>query len=155
VMKLTLSRQVMKLSLSRWVWKIELWMVVLLSAAVVLLALAALSDAFNWGWTGFPGNTFWDWLNLLLLPVTLTIATIWLSKRPNWSQTHTAIAVSGGVLFLILIIGGYMLNWTWTGFKGNTLWDWLHLLILPIMLSVLSVQLSARWQRAEETAQKS
>jgi hypothetical protein len=24
--------------------------------------------------------------------------------------------------------------WSWTGFSGNTLWDWLHLLLLPLLI---------------------
>ncbi len=29
--------------------------------------------------------------------------------------------------------------WAWTGFTGNTLWDWLHLLLLPLLLPVVVV----------------
>ena len=41
------------------------------------------------------------------------------------------------VTFAILVIGGYALNWGWTGFKGNTLWDWLELLALPVVVASL------------------
>jgi hypothetical protein len=30
-------------------------------------------------------------------------------------------------------------NWKWTGFRGNTLWDWLHLLLLPLLLPMIVV----------------
>ena len=28
-----------------------------------------------------------------------------------------------------LVVAGYSLHWRWTGFQGNTLYDWLHLLV--------------------------
>jgi hypothetical protein len=49
------------------------------------------------------------------------------------------------------IIGGYLFNWDWTGLgpyispphpkdsnfqRGKTLWDWLQLLIIPVVLAV-------------------
>ncbi len=32
------------------------------------------------------------------------------------------------VMFIALVIAGYWLQWTWTGFLTKTLWDWLNLL---------------------------
>ena len=37
----------------------------------------------------------------------------------------------------MLATAGYWLDWTWTGFPGNTLWDWLHLLVLPLAFPTL------------------
>ncbi len=34
---------------------------------------------------------------------------------------------------------GYAIPWGWTGFTGNTLWDWLHLLLLPLLLPTVIV----------------
>jgi hypothetical protein len=28
--------------------------------------------AGGWGWTGYPGNTLWDWVQLLLAPIAIT-----------------------------------------------------------------------------------
>jgi hypothetical protein len=39
--------------------------------------------------------------------------------------------------FGIAVLGGYLWGWAWTGFEGNTLWDWLHLLILPLVFPTL------------------
>jgi hypothetical protein len=36
-----------------------------------------------------------------------------------------------------VILGGYEWGWNWTGLHGNTLWDWLHLLLLPVAVPVL------------------
>jgi hypothetical protein len=37
-------------------------------------------------------------------------------------------------VFAVVAIGGYVWKWGWTGFEGNTLWDWLHLLFLPVVV---------------------
>ncbi|MGH2876625.1 MAG: hypothetical protein ACRDNJ_10810 [Solirubrobacteraceae bacterium] len=34
---------------------------------------------------------------------------------------------------------GYAVPWAWTAFTGNTLWDWLHLLLLPLLLPTVVV----------------
>jgi hypothetical protein len=143
----------MKHSTVRMQWQTEPWFAGIVYAATTLAVLAVCSDLFNWRWTGFPGNTLWDWMSLLLLPVVLTLASFWFSLRPTWTQRHSTIALSVGGAFTILLLGGYLLNWTWTGFKGNTLWDWLHMLILPVMFAVLSFQLNASRQRAQVATQ--
>lgn len=38
-------------------------------------------------------------------------------------------------VFLVVVVGGYAFNWSWTGFRGNTLWEWLQLLVLPVVLT--------------------
>lgn len=50
----------------------------------------------------------------------------------------TAVGVAA-VVILVLAYGGYFLGWNWTGFDGNTFWDWLSLLITPVTLAVISV----------------
>ena len=49
------------------------------------------------------------------------------------------LAVSGlAVAALIVLWGGYIQGWRWTGFQGNEqLWDWLHLLLLPVVAGTL------------------
>ena len=49
------------------------------------------------------------------------------------------LAVISLVILAVLAIGGYFLNWTWTGFSGNTLWDWLSLLLLPLALTAATI----------------
>ena len=44
-------------------------------------------------------------------------------------------------LVVLVILGGYLFHWDWTGFNGNnksgkTLWDWLQLLIVPAVLAI-------------------
>jgi hypothetical protein len=47
--------------------------------------------------------------------------------------------------FVVVVIGGYGLDWTWTGFTGNTPWDWLQLLLVRFVLPV-AVNLLTRAQ---------
>src|SRR5579862_9546097 len=58
-------------------------------------------------------------------------------QRKSPSRIHGQLLLLGGlaVLLAIVTIGGYAFHWAWTGFQGNTLWDWLKLLFLPIVLS--------------------
>ncbi len=99
--------------------------------------------AFGWAWTGYPGNTLWDWLELLVLPVTITLLPIWL-------KTHQRLEVEwlvGALVFLgalgVLAFCGYLFDWTWTGFPGNTLWDWLELCLVPFVVPAVITWLTA------------
>jgi hypothetical protein len=47
---------------------------------VAMLVGIWLAYQYNWDWTGFPGNTLWDWLQLLLIPGVLGAATIWYTR---------------------------------------------------------------------------
>ena len=38
---------------------------------------------------------------------------------------------------VVLVLGGYLLHWTWTGFEGNTLWNWLGLFLVPFLLPLV------------------
>jgi uncharacterized membrane protein len=90
-------------------------------------------------WTGFVGNRLWDWLELLALPLAVALTPIIPELRDRWTRRHTAIALSGFAVFGAFVLGGYVGNWKWTGFRGNTLWDWLHLLLLPLLLPMIVV----------------
>ena len=50
-------------------------------------------------------------------------------------------------LFVLTIIGGYELHWSWTGFEGTdktdkTLYDWLQLLIIPVVIAIVGLWFS-------------
>lgn len=60
--------------------------------------------------------------------------------RPRTVWIGLAVAA-----FVVLLVGGYGLNWTWTGFSANDhLWDWLQLLVYPAVLAALPVWFSTR-----------
>jgi hypothetical protein len=105
---------------------------------------------FNWSWTGFSDNgTLWDWLSLCLLPITLGLL-------PLAFELSTAVVLKAAgavaVVLGVLLVGGYGLNWTWTGFRGNTLWDWLHLMLVPVALPFVAHELGERQKKRKEQA---
>ena len=79
-------------------------------------------------WTGFRGQTLWDWFELLLLPAALATTTaltsmgvpqpkVLRSLRPYQKGIMAALAVG----WIVTVIGGYALRWTWTGYAHNAL----------------------------------
>jgi hypothetical protein len=90
--------------------------------------------AVPWRWTGFRGNTVWDWFNLVFLPLALVLIPWFVDLRHNWQARHTVMTGVGLAIFLAFVLGGYLASWTWTGFTGNTLWNWMQLLILPLLV---------------------
>ncbi|HET7071671.1 MAG TPA: hypothetical protein VFI40_12655, partial [Nocardioides sp.] len=89
-----------------------------------------------WAWTGFTGNTLWDWLSLALLPLVIATSTLW-RPPPRWTARHGAALVVGAAVALVLVLCGYLVPWAWTGFTGNTVWDWIKLLLLPLLLPTI------------------
>jgi hypothetical protein len=104
----------------------------------VLAAFACLvivGYAVPLSWTGFRGNTLWDWLELVLLPLVVATASLWPSVSQFERRHFTALAVAAAVL-AAFVAAGYLVPWTWTGFRGNTAWDWVKLLLLPLLIPV-------------------
>ncbi len=65
-----------------------------------------------------------------------------------WTWKRVLVAII--VILVVLEIGTYAFNWTWTGFKANdTVWDWLNLLLIPIALASVPI-----WFMAEEEQQR-
>jgi len=46
---------------------------------------------------------------------------------PWWPWS--SILVLAGLGLVMALIGTYTFRWTWTGFYGNTLWDWLQVVL--------------------------
>jgi hypothetical protein len=110
-----------------------------LAAVFVLLVLAGY--LVPWGWTGFVGNTVWDWLNLAALPVAVALIPVLVELRSGWGRRHVVALAVGVAVFVALVLAGYLAHWRWTGFTGNTAWDWLHLLLLPLLVPAVIVPL--------------
>jgi cation transport ATPase len=126
------------------------WKRMLAAAIVVLVVLEIGTYAFNWRWTGFrDNNTLWDWLQLLLLPLALAVVPIWFAaeeaqKRIWLAQLRWALAVVI-IIFVLLFIGTFAFHWTWTGFRDHgRVWDWLSLLLVPVIVAVLPIWYSLR-----------
>jgi Na+/H+-dicarboxylate symporter len=110
-----------------------------IAGAAVLAVIAVAGYLIPWAWTGFVGNSLWDWLNLVALPLAVAIAPAAEDLRKAWTPRHTTIALTGGAVFGAVVLAGYLIPWAWTGFTGNTLWAWLHLLLLPLLIPTLVV----------------
>lgn len=61
-------------------------------------------------------------------------------QHPAWMLLLTVVIAA----ILVLAYGGYFMGWDWTGFKGNTFWDWLSLLITPVTIATISVVFSIK-----------
>ena len=111
-------------------------------------------------WTGFHGQTLWSWFELVLLPVTLTITMALTSMRVRKARSlrhyQKGIIVALAVGWIVTVIGGYALRWTWTGYSGNSLWDWLKLLLLPLVFPTILLPALLKWVsgNAAERARK-
>jgi hypothetical protein len=112
-----------------------------LSVLAAFAVLVVAGYTIPWGWTGFVGNKLWDWLELLVLPLTVALIPVVLDLRENWSARHSLVAMTLLGAFLVVVLGGYLGDWGWTGFHGNTLWNWLHLWLLPLLIPLLIVWL--------------
>jgi hypothetical protein len=118
-------------------------------AAFVVVAVAGY--VVPWAWTGFVGNTLWDWLNLVALPLAVAAIPVLVELRPQWQRRHRFALGAGLVVFIAVVLAGYLAPWPWTGFTGNTVWDWLHLLLLPLLVPAIIIPLlrpkvTARWE---------
>ncbi|HXZ73725.1 MAG TPA: hypothetical protein VEH31_23025, partial [Streptosporangiaceae bacterium] len=50
-----------------------------------------------------------------------------------------------GVGLVVVLWGGYVQGWHWTGFeKNNQLWDWLHLLLVPVAVGTIPLWIRNR-----------
>lgn len=87
-----------------------------------------------------------------------------------WQKIRKPLLIFGTILacvfvigLLVAIIGGYLFNWSWTGLapytppskdsnfqRGKTLWDWLQLLIIPLVLAVGGFMLSQMQKNSEQ-----
>jgi hypothetical protein len=110
--------------------------VAVLATLLVFAALVLTGYLVPVRWTGFTGNTLWDWLSLALLPVVIATSTLW-RRPPRWTSRHAALVSTGTLFAVLLVLAGYLIPWAWTGFTGNTAWDWIKLLLLPLLLPLV------------------
>ncbi len=130
-----------------------------LSLVLAFAVLVVAGYVVPWAWTGFAGNRLWDWLELLVLPLSVGLSPLLLELRGNWTRAHSMAGLALAAAFAVVVIGGYVGDWAWTGFRGNTLWNWLHLWLLPLLIpGVVVPSLRGRAMSAvtpvEEAAQR-
>jgi hypothetical protein len=117
------------------------------------VAAAALAVALwggyirGWHWTGFRANgQLWDWLNLLLLPAVLGTIPLWVQDKEYIGKGRRVAYAVAIVAWTGFVIAGYLIPLSWTGFRGQTLWDWLQLLVLPAAVTTTMTLISMRVQ---------
>ncbi|HXY92474.1 MAG TPA: hypothetical protein VEP49_08370 [Acidimicrobiia bacterium] len=116
------------------------WRAVIGSTCLALfIALVVAGYTIPWNWTGFVGNTVWDWLGLVLLPLTLSILAAFQFDVRSVRTQHLFLVGAFVLVIVVLAVGGYTQGWDWTGFRGNTLFDWLKLLVLPIVIPLVVI----------------
>jgi uncharacterized membrane protein len=113
--------------------------------AVAFAGFAVAGYLVPLAWTGFPGNTLWNWLGLLLLPAAIASARFLPSMLRRLRPAHQLGAVVLVLAWTLTVVGGYAWRWTWTGYEGNTLWDWLQLLLLPFVVPVFLLPAAVGW----------
>jgi hypothetical protein len=109
------------------------------AATVLLVGLIALFavNGRQWPWTGFAGTTsLWSWLRLLVQPMALAFLTVRLLMGAPL-RLGRAVCLGGALLLAVLIVAGYGAHWSWTGFPGKQLWDWLSLMLFPTVVVLL------------------
>lgn len=78
----------------------------LVAIATFLALTAAGGYGLNWLWTGYQGNTLWDWLKLLLMPVALAAATLFFTSDRKWRREWTILFAALALVLLVLALGG-------------------------------------------------
>ena len=76
-------------------------------------------------------------------------------QRIKQHPVATALISFVALLVVLVLLGGYKLNWGWTGFNGSnksgkTLWDWMQLLFIPVVLAVAGFWFNHRERKAAE-----
>ncbi len=81
--------------------------------------------------------------------------------RSWWQKIKRPLLVVGiivasmlGLALIVGIIGGYFFSWNWTGLRQKTLWDWLQLLIIPVVLALAGYVINLTISRSEQEATK-
>jgi hypothetical protein len=123
---------------------------VLMTLAAAFVAFVAVGYALDLTWTGFPGNRLWDWLELLVLPLVLALWPVWQQAEIELRARHRLGIALLAIAAVVVIVGGYAMRWTWTGFTGNTLFDWIQLLLLPVVLPTVVLPAAMAWMALEE-----
>src|SRR3712207_3068093 len=74
--------------------------------------------------------------SLIAALISLGVELYFLQPVPSISNIIIILGVISSTLLCLVIIDGYRYKWQWTGLSKKTLWDWMQLLIIPIVLAI-------------------
>jgi ABC-type nickel/cobalt efflux system permease component RcnA len=70
--------------------------------------------------------------------------------QPWWKDNWLVLAlVTLAMVIATITILGYWLRWSWTGLETKSAWDWLELLIIPIVLGAGALWFNRQERRAQ------
>jgi uncharacterized membrane protein len=109
------------------------------AAVLAFTAFALVGYLVPLHWTGFRGHTLWSWLTLIALPITIITVAVWPKTGRTFRPFYGVAAGALAAAWIVTVIGGYAAHWTWTGYPGNTLWDWVKLFLAPIAITTFLI----------------
>jgi uncharacterized protein YjbI with pentapeptide repeats len=76
-------------------------------------------------------------------------------QRIKQHPVATVLISLSALLVVLVLLGGYKFNWDWTGFSGSnksgkTLWDWMQLLFIPVVLAAAGFWFNDRERKIEQ-----
>src|SRR3712207_3068824 len=60
----------------------------IIGATVVVVAALLIVSGYSAEWTGLPGKTFWDWLQLLIVPAVIAAGGIWFNRQQRKRELY-------------------------------------------------------------------
>jgi hypothetical protein len=71
--------------------------------------------------------------------------------RPWWKDNWPVLVLVTLAVMITMIIGlGYALEWTWTGLDAKLAWDWLELLIIPLVLALGALWFNNQTRKSDQ-----
>jgi hypothetical protein len=75
--------------------------------------------------------------------------------RPWWSEHRSLLVLVALAVVLAVFVGlGYGFRWAWTGLETKSAWDWLELLIIPVVLGAGALWFNTKQARRGEQQQR-
>ncbi len=126
------------------------WRIVYVAFIVAFTGFVIAGYLVPISWTGFSDQKLWNWIDLLVLPAALAITAALTGRGIRYQgrllrpyERGMVIALAAG--WIVTVIGGYALRWAWTGYSGNTLWDWLQMLLVPLVFPTILLPFLLKW----------
>src|SRR6266567_7895427 len=66
------------------------WLIVAILSCMVVFALIFAAYRFNWSGAGFSKKTFWDWMQLLIIPFVLSVLAVWFNHAERKNEQIVA-----------------------------------------------------------------